>query len=220
MFACHFWHEQGRVRWWTRDATGLLPADTPLARPQEAGWAFLRDGLWQAALEHTLRPGLADVLESLLAQHETLALRLADDLPEAWQHCPFEWLRHRGDSLRGRIFVERLAPRRFAGTLCLDSPAAAVLDLWPDNETVTICAGLAQLPGVDVYAGAALAEDFLKYGDLSGLSLLAVASHGTEQGHAPFRLGNGEAWSLPDGIGMPPVVLLVACGNEHGNLGL
>lgn len=218
MFACHFWLEQGRVRWWTRDATGLLPADTPLARPQETGWALLRDGLWQAALEQTLRPELADVLEALLAQHPCLALRLADDLPETWQHCPFEWLRHRGDSLRGRVFVERFAPRRCPSAACLDSSAVAVLDLWPDTEKVAVCADLAEWPDVDVYAGVALAEDFLRHGDLSGLSLLAVASHGTEQEHAPFRLGNGGAWSLPTENGMPPVVLLAACGNEQGNL--
>ena len=48
--------------------------------------------------------------------------------------------------------------------------------------------------------------------------MLCLIVHGSEQDNAkPFKLKNGELWELPK-LPLPPLVLLLVCGSDSGNL--
>ncbi len=182
-------------------------------------WAGLRNGLMRNALRHALQPELVEILESALIRETSLRLKLAGDLPAVWQHYPFEWLRFQGSPLQGRLFVERYAPLQSPDGCSFDGRRIAILNLWPDQEKVQPFGGLGLLPDVDVYFGADVAGDFMAGNDLTRISLLVIISHGSESDNGPpFRLGNGATWELPLQYGLPRLVLVVACGNEQGNL--
>jgi hypothetical protein len=89
----------------------------------------------------------------------------------------------------------------------------AFINLLPAKERNTF-KGLAQQ-----YKGKGPVKRFLGYNNLLSFSMLCVIVPGSEQANAlPFRLENGELWELPTEQGFPPLVLLIVCGDEQGNL--
>jgi hypothetical protein len=214
---CWLWREAARIRWWTPEATGFLASDHPHPHGLSLGWAEQRDGRSRAALQQALTSDLVEVLASALGRSESVRLRLAADLPESWARYPFEWLRHQGTPLQGRLLVERWVPKQAQAGHGLEGRDIVVLNLWPEEETVQPCGALDAR--ADVYFGPAAVEHFMARADLSRLSLLAVVSHGSEVKEGPpFRLADGRAFELPLCHGLPPVVLMLACGTEDGNL--
>ncbi|MBK1645468.1 hypothetical protein CKO25_12605 [Thiocapsa imhoffii] len=133
--------------------------------------------------------------------------------------CPFEWLTLDGQSLFGRLFVERHSPALFDPCLPLiPEREIAVLNLLASNEPIQPADALAN-GSVRIYDGLAAVEQWLAETDLSQVGVLVVVAHGTERdGERPFRLPDGRPWSLPLTYGLPPLVILVACGNDAGNL--
>ncbi|MCX7113832.1 MAG: hypothetical protein NTX45_27910 [Proteobacteria bacterium] len=129
MTECWLWPEENGIRWWTPDATGLLPPDA-----HQGDWAGLRDGLEKTDFRNALAAELAGVLKQALASGEPVCLRLADGLPDGWQTFPFEWLRDGGMPLQRWLGVERHVPLRVSPTQCLGEGKVAVLNLWPEGE--------------------------------------------------------------------------------------
>jgi hypothetical protein len=216
---CWLWREGSGIRWWTSAATGLLAAEHPHPHGVTLDWACQRDGRSQAALQQALPPVLAEVLRASLQESESVRLRLAADLPESWARYPFEWLRHQRNPLQGRVLVERWVPKQPRSSDCLGDGTVAVVDLWPEDEPVRPGDALISHDSTDVYFGPAVALNFFARADLSRLSLLVVLSHGSEaNAAAPFVVADGRPFELPLIYGLPPVVLLLACGNEDGNL--
>jgi hypothetical protein len=206
------WSEQGQARWWTPDATGRINAEIP-----EARWQDLRDGRISTDFRYALPSSLAQALQAALDGSGPASLRLAEGLPEAWQRYPFEWLRDAGKPLQDRLAVERHVPRQAQPTTCLASKQTAIFRFWPEEEKEQPFSNLVQ-DGVELHDSLAKAECFMARADLTQYGLLVVVGHGTEQGQQQPLLADGQPWALPTGRGLPAVVLLLACGNEDGNL--
>lgn len=223
--ACGFWREGDAVRWWTPHATGTLPLD-PLAPAANGRAPTLADPPERCLLATTLAPALAQVLAERLDERPGLwRLHLGADLPEAWQRIPFESLLHRGQRLDARAQIVRQAAPLAAPPVPPRTAEVVIVDLWPEGERAgadgrKLFAGLAEsveLPRI--LRGYPMACAQLPQIDLSDKALLCVIGHGSEGRDAqPFRTETGEYWSLPLSQGLPPLVLLLACGDEQGNL--
>jgi len=198
----HLWAEEHSVRWWTPGATGLVNTALP-----PAGQAATRLEPGQRALRECLPAPLAEVLlKTLPAQ-----LVLAENLPAAWTTLPWETLLMDGRPLLGRLGVVRYAPWP-----TLPEPVCpgdiGLLDLLPRHEQ-----WFRGHPALANRIGAIL---HLERGDLSDLGVLVIATHGRRQGDIdmPFRDHDGQPWGLPLERHFPPVVLLLACGDDRGDL--
>jgi hypothetical protein len=212
------WPEQDRIRAWTPAQTRLFSTLSP--GPEPLSHRSLRDGLETIDLRRALHPELADFLNTALATGQPPHLRLAYGLPKAWRDFPYEQLEHAGQPLAGRIAVARDVPFPSEADTALPNPQAAVFDLWLRTEPVKPTEGLRQhWPCLEILNTEKLANRFMVSRNLHDYGLLIVVTHGSE-GHldAPFRLADGREWSLPMGRGMPALVILLACGDEDGNL--
>jgi hypothetical protein len=116
-------------------------------------------------------------------------------------------------------------PRTAAPPVLPSSPSVTIVDLWPDTEREDgqpppLFKNLLQgLPNAAQWRGVAEVERKLAGGGLSHRSLLVIIAHGSERQDAPpFRLADGQEWTLPPDIPLPPLVLLLACGNADHHL--
>lgn len=222
-----FWPEADAVRWWTPHATGLLPAEPCATTALAADDDILSDPdrLW--LLTTTLTPALARLLSQWLDEQPPRPWRLAlsADLPPAWQRLPFECLTHRGRGLDTRIQIIRYTPRTADPPTLPRTPEIVIADVWPEEERVPV-AGRRRFTGLlegvtsgRVLRGVDRINAQWPWLDLSMAAVLCVIGHGSEGSDPqPFRIGPEQYWTLPLTQGLPPVVILVACGDEQGNL--
>lgn len=222
---CEFWREGDAARWWTPQATGTLPLD-PLAPTANGRAPTLADPPERCLLATTLAPALAQVLaERLDEQPGPWRLHLDADLSEAWQRIPFESLWHRGQRLDARVQIVRRAAPLAAPPVPPRTAEVVLVDLWPDAERIgadgrKLFAGLGEsVESPRILRGYPMTCAQLPQLDLSDKALLCVIGHGGEGRDArPFRADAGESWTLPLSQGLPPLVLLLACGDEQGHL--
>ncbi len=191
------WPEGEQMRWWTAAATRLVSGQNP-----------------------------ALLLQQINLPSTPVRLHLTEDGPVEMQRAFHEAV-SASPILRDRWQVILDVPRIAAPPVLPASPDVAIADLWPDAERDD-----GQLPrlfkfphqpnrllNMNLWAGIARVEQQLAHADLSHQSLLVMIAHGSERHDAPpFRLADGQEWALPSGIQLPPLVLLLACGNADHNL--
>jgi hypothetical protein len=218
---CWLWREENGVRWWTASDTGFLAISSLGEATLVDQIPNLRDRQ-QKPLHTALKPELYKVLSQQLVKYpKGLRLLLTEDLPIEWQRFPFEWLHlEDGRNLQGRLLVERYVPRSASAPKFPMNSEVAVLNLLPSKERTTFNK-LGQIDQVQIYSGTGAVKIFLKQKNLSALSMLCLIAHGSGQPldkELPFVSENQLPWELPIEQGLPPLVLLVVCGNEQGNL--
>jgi hypothetical protein len=225
------------VRLWTPDSTAVFPAVALDQTPEDLR-RLTRDAGAQLRLETVIRPpALARRLVELLATATgTTILHLADR-PEApadeaggrdWplQSIPFEWLRYADAPPLTRLCVCRHVPF----TAEPAAPAAPgpvwIADLWPRQPPAPRpLAGLheahpALAERLRILTGPAPTATCLAHTDPTQAAALVVFAHGQEDDRhpAPLQDPQGRPWSLPTAHGLPPLVVLLACGTDRGNL--
>jgi len=172
-------------------------------------------------LEKALAKPLGEHLAGLLRRFQGLRLCLTQDLADSWHNYPYEWLSLDGEPLQGRLLVARQVPRDAAPARAVQAPTVVAINLWPVSEKIQPLDALSPRPGLRIIdsANAAAAEAFLSQTDPATYAVLCVLCHGSEAtGAPPFQLPDGCPWRLPTAQGMPPLVILLACGNDAGNL--
>ncbi|OAD22764.1 hypothetical protein THIOM_001421, partial [Candidatus Thiomargarita nelsonii] len=156
------------------------------------------------ASEGQLPRTLADELSEYLIKYSSVRLHIAQNVPDDWQRLP----------LPGDLLVSRYAQYTATPPRLPTAPTAVLLNFWESDDSFeSIFSDTSET--IDAHSS----QDFAKTEDLSALSLLCVISHGTEQDNEkPFRLADEQTWALPLNRGLPPLVILLACGNNKGNL--
>ena len=215
------WPEADGVRWWTPAGTAFWR----LGRPEREGAApavgELRDAGRRQALDRALQDPLGPVLAETLREHGRVILNLTADLPSPWHACPFEWLQLDGHPIHGRLLVARHHPRRATPAPPAATRETVVCDLWPGEEAFAplVEALRAAVQGPPVLRGRAEVEGFLAHSGAASWAAWVVVAHGTEKGQvAPFALPDAGTWALPTAAGLPPLVVVLACGDDVGNL--
>lgn len=213
------WPENDGIRWWTPSYTTLLRVNGPFASGEQASVRELRDRHDRLSLRHGLSPSFGHLLADALADRRRLRLHLSRKLDPVWHSCPYEWFTSDGESLFGSLLAERYAPERTVSVAPVDpTRPIAILNLLDVDEPVQP-ADAVPVGTARIYDGLAAVDHFLNQADVAGLGALVVVAHGTERGgDCPFRLPDGSVWGLPFSRGLPPLVILLACGNDEGNL--
>lgn len=220
---CWIWDHQGVVHWLISGAKGTFGEAQPGPTEYIDSLAELRDRRLEVDLRQGLFPDLHDLLNDQLQTGEPVVIHLLAGLPEVWHRFPYEWLRWRGHSIHGRLLAVRRAPADLWQSPPSVSGGAVLFDLWTEvgsrSQLQEPFRGLGGQHRLDVLRGQGTVTAFLKHRNAGSLSLLAIASHGSELcGQPPFRLGEGCLWDLPLDEPMPPVILLLVCGNDRHNL--
>ncbi|MDG4584592.1 MAG: hypothetical protein P9E67_11005 [Candidatus Competibacter sp.] len=222
---CWLWPERTGVRWWTPAATGWLDLAAPGTTDFSADIAALRDRFCHEPIGAVLAPALASMLADRLGETAgRLRLRLCADLPLPWQRFPFEYLSDQGQSLRHRLHVVRHVPRDPGPPTFPTRREILILDLWPDAERTTKKGERLFVNLIDGLEAAKVIRDHRRVRaelarlDLTAFAAMVVIGHGTRTGGAPVLLESGEPWALPLERGLPPLVVLVVCGNDRFNL--
>jgi hypothetical protein len=224
---CWLWPEKDGVRWWTHSDTGFMSISLPNQIEISEQISNLRHSQ-QKPLSTFLETELYEVITQQLEKApKGLRLLLTEDLPPEWHRFPFEWLHlDDGRNLQGRVIVERYVPRTAAPPKFPMKPQIAILNLLPQKER-SYFKGLGQLDLVsDILQEKNKVERFLSRNNLSAFSTLCLIVHGSEkplEDAPPFCLIEGEnkknvPWELPTEQGFPPLVLLLVCGSDQGNL--
>ena len=183
----------------------------------------IQGGLTQGDLASFLDPDVAGLLISALESHPTVRLILHDSLPNEWQTFAFERLESRGKTLRGRLLIERAARHDAWAPILPASKRVQVASLLSRTDIIVhfgwLASGDAMLDHVSTVIGAGPTEAMLDRIRTVDLSALVVVARGTESAELPpFRLYDGSPWELPDDCALPPLVVLIACGTDEGNL--
>ena len=223
------WPEAAGLRLWTPDETHHYPSltvDDPIALRRAT-----RDGRTQIRLDRLLRPAaLAEDLARLLrapGPRPRVHLANTPDLILPLQEVPFESL-----WLDGRPLADLAT---FCRHVRLDkgptSPAPerelVIADLWPRPTpgSQRLLAGLHGLLSpaacTRILLGCRLVEAFLRGTDPANYAALILICHGAERDDpavSPFLDPDGRPWDLPLHNGLPPLVILLACGSDAGNL--
>ncbi|MDQ5908822.1 MAG: hypothetical protein QG599_915, partial [Pseudomonadota bacterium] len=188
------WPEGEQMRWWTAADTRLLSRQNP-----------------------------ARLLQQINSPSTPVRLHLTEDVPVETQRAIHEAVSAR--PLRDHWQVIFDVPRTAAPPVLPSNPNVAIADLWPDAEredgqSPPLFKNLLNgLPNAAQWRGITEVQRKLACGGLSHRSLLVIMAHGSECHAAPpFRLADGQEWALPSDIHLPPLVLLLACGNADHNL--
>ncbi len=213
------WPDDQGVRWWTPFGTTRLDLSTPCPWGSLTALRELRDRRDRLSLQFGLSEPLGHLIAAELAARGRLRLHLSRALDPAWHACPYEWLTLSGLPLFGTLLAERYSPTELQPVPPVDPKRPiVVLNLLAVEEPIqpadALPDGIAQ-----IFDGRPAVDHYLSQGDVSGLGALVVIAHGTEcGGEHPFRLADGSTWALPLDRGLPPLVILLACGNDEGNL--
>lgn len=220
---CWVWPESSRLRWWTSDATGVLveqdPGDPALLDDLAALYGGVRERSLSVLSEEWRR-----VLSEVLERSESVRLLLTDDLPEAWLRYPFEYLGYGGKRLVDRLEVIRHVPRTVRPPGFPARRAVTIVDLWPDGERENglfehlieeLEAADVAIDAMTVLRGLEGTEAELEGGDLSAQALLVIIAHGSGRCDRPFRLDGRNVRALPLRNGLPPLVMLLICGDAR-----
>lgn len=213
------WPEGNGVRWWTPSRTEFLRLEANRLCNGPSNVSELRDRRQRLSLRYGLAEPLGDRIADMLRSGHRLCLHLSTSLDAISQRCPFEWMSFDGRHLFGSLLIERFSPIEFVPLPPIHPRRPiAILNLLPAEEPIQptrlLPNGVAQI--VDGYAAV---NHFLNKIDVAELGALVVIAHGTESSaESPFRLPDGRSWALPTNRGLPPLVILMACGNDEGNL--
>jgi len=154
--------------------------------------------------EEQLPRTIAEELSEYLIKYSSVRLHIAKNVPDNWQRLP----------LPENLLVSRYAQCSATPPRLATKQKGVLLNFWEKDDFCDCFSSKTakMIPG-------AAAQGFAETENLSALSLLCVISHGTEQDNEkPFLLGEGQTWALPLNRGLPPLVILLACGNNKGNL--
>ncbi len=230
------WSESGGVRLWTPDATCWSDA-VAIDAPPETLWQRLRDGQSQTRLEAVLQPAdfAHQLVEALRTPGARPLLMLADRPPTEGdsglleelplQNVPFEWLWLDGEPLSG-LCVARHVPLTAIPAAPATPGPIQIADLWPRApDAPRPLAGLLRAhPALAESVRIRLGPDASRAAVLEThpdtYSALVVFCHGSEEDgdQTPLRDPLGQPWELPTANGLPPLVVLLACGTDRGNL--
>jgi hypothetical protein len=236
-----------QVAWVTPSDCGECPVELKKSTAISQCIADLRDQSASIALIDCVGETLSILIETWLAECEAkqiIRLYLVDNLPEAWQALPLEWCRVKGEILYQHMQVLRYVPFYPENLPVTCSQSALFINLWPKlprsrhehrasrtlqnrNDTTTTLPPFSYLIKLmrqypkkyQVVTGSIKAQFYCEQHDITQHSLLCVIAHGSENGQKkPFLTNNGnDDWALPEQQ-LPPLVLLLACGSEEGNL--
>jgi hypothetical protein len=214
--------EGEHLRGWTPDCTERF-ANLASNGPGSTAALDLRrvvTGSLALALEAALPAPLATWLGGWLRRSPRSPLHLSADLPAAWQRFPYEWLTLDGRPLHDRLRVWRNVRRTVEPVSPARTAPVALLNLWPLDEPVQPLADFALSPAeVYRYDGRRWVDGLLRARDPRAFSALCLVMHGSERADAlPFRLPDAALWELPPTPPLPPLVILLACGDCDGNL--
>ena len=210
------WPHESVVRWWCPQHTGQFESRRPCKGAGPPAIVELRDRRARLALDAALTQALAGLLRRLFTHHERVRLHLSDELDPAWHAFPYEWLYLDGEPLHGRLSVAREWPRSGISRAVPARPVF-ILDLLPASDPVRPTRGLS-LEFAQVISSQAV-EALLAGQDPTGWGGLCILAHGSRDDEAePFLLPDGSPWTLPTERGLPPLVILLACGDDEGNL--
>ncbi|MFB6259718.1 MAG: CHAT domain-containing protein, partial [Thiohalorhabdaceae bacterium] len=179
--------------------------------------ADLLEGEERRPLSGLVDPGLAAQVGECTEAAPVL-LHLADSLPEAYHHLPWEWLRHRGEPLGRRLVAVRHCPETAEPP---DEPIFGphlFASLFPPHELPPLDQAPNLPASIETRWAPEEARAHLEREDLAGLGVLYLYSHGSEAAGSPLRLPDGRTWALPGDRGWPSVVVLIACGDANGEL--
>jgi hypothetical protein len=231
------WSEGDAVRLWTPDSTAVFPAVALDQTPEDLR-RLTRDAGAQLRLERVIRPpDLAHHLAELLATATGLVtLHLADrsdapgdgagELDWPLQSIPFEWLRYADAPPLIRLCVCRHVPLSAEPAVPAAPGPVWIADLWPRQPPAP--RPLAGLPAAHpalaerlrLLPGTAATATCLAHTDPTQAAALVVFAHGLEDDRhpAPLQDPQGRPWAIPTAHGLSPLVLLLACGTDRGNL--
>ncbi len=213
------WPEGTGIRWWTPAQTRWLKLDGPCAWGARLALHELRDRRDRLSLRHGLAEPLGGLLADALSGTQLLRLRLSRALPASWQLCPYEWFTLDGQSAFGRLIVERYSREQDGPMRPLDPARRTVIFNLLDASDPVQPVDAIPNGSAEIIDGRPAVDHFINQVDLSRLGALIVVAHGTEQGgDRPFLLRDGSQWGLPVDRGLPPLVILLACGSDEGGL--
>ena len=195
------WLEGERARWWTAEDTQVWPRQKP------------------ALLLEQIRQQQVASLTSL-----PVRLHLTEDWPAEEQRAFHEAIVADPTRYAGWQIIFDV-PRTAAPSVLPPRAKVVIADLWPDaerydNQSPPLFKDLLKgLPDSVKRCGVNKVEGELRHTNLSGCSLLVIIAHGSERSDAlPFRLADQSEWDLPPDLRLPPLVILLACGNADHNL--
>jgi hypothetical protein len=151
-----------------------------------------------------------------IEQTETIILHICHNSDDNWlTTIPWEFLSHQGNSLRQYLLPIRHAfPPGKTQDRFSNQQRVLLIDLMSNEDWELSGLKLPNRP--DQIINSHLME--IKQQDLSHYNSLVIFTHGTEDAQSlPFMLENGTHWDLPNRI-LPPFILLLACGDNDGNL--
>ena len=154
-----------------------------------------------------------------LKNNEFLRIHLINTLPESWQQLPIEWCQWQGKPLHKKIQLIRYASPPKTTLPLHNNEQALILNLWPQVEDhQPFFENIIYNPNFQVVQGRFKTTLHIRNNDISQLALLCIIAHGNETDfEKPLLCEKAQAWSLPERQ-LPPLVLLIACGGEQGNL--
>jgi hypothetical protein len=169
-------------------------------------------------LGETISATFSSWLQSL-KENEYLRIHLINTLPNSWQQLPLEWCQWQGEALHKKLQLVRYATPPKDSLSYRKKEQGLILNLWPQmTNRQRFFENIIYDPNFQVIQGRYKSTLYIRNNDVSQLSLLCVIAHGNEKNlENPLLCEKSKAWSLPERQ-LPPLVLLIACGGEQGNL--
>ncbi|MBK6744827.1 MAG: hypothetical protein IPG66_18480 [Hydrogenophilales bacterium] len=160
-----------------------------------------------------VQPELADKLSKTINKRNLIVVHLHVSLPAQWQRYPWEGLTLKGRRLFGKVLFCRYASFSQSTPDHLLGSRVHVHSMWPDSASVTEILKPAIAAGHLRVRPAALAHPWPAQ-SWRDIWSLAVVAHGSDDIDIPAVDELGQPWSMPPLVHWPPVVILLACGND------
>ena len=217
--------QQNRViSWCSQEQYGTIETDSIFADDYLSidKITSLRDKTTSLSLKdllgETIFSTFSDWLQAL-GNNDYLRIHLINTLPKSWQQLPLEWCQWQGEPLYKKIQLVRYAALPKTSLPVHHTEQTLILNLWPQVANHRkFFENIIYDPHFEVIQGRFKTILHIRNNDVSQLSLLCVIAHGNETDvDNPLLCEKLQAWSLPERQ-LPPLVLLIACGGEQGNL--